>query len=99
MRDNLQHKLARASLAAIKLASTATSGSPFPLLAPSTTAPTISSMYLVRVNPSISLMMGSAGPMSNSVRKRFSSVVCFLRDESSAPVGSVVYELNLVRAT
>jgi hypothetical protein len=69
------------------LTSTATSGSPLPLLAPSTTAATISSRYLVRVNPSISLASVSEGPTSRLDLSRFSRVVCFLSDESRLPGG------------
>jgi hypothetical protein len=69
------------------LTSTATSASPLPFDAPSTTAATISSRYFVSVSPSISLMSASDGPTRREDLSRLMSVVCFLSDESSEPAG------------
>jgi hypothetical protein len=58
-----------------------------PFDAPSTTAATISSKYLVSVRPSISLMSASDGPTRSDDLSRLMSVVCFLREESRDPAG------------
>lgn len=71
----------------VKLTSTATSASPLPFDAPSTTAATISSRYFVSVSPSISLTSASDGPTRSEDLSRLMRVVCFLSDESSEPAG------------
>lgn len=87
MDDNLQASAAKRYLRRNGLTSTAASGSPLPLEAPSTTAPTISSKYLESVKPSISLMSASAGPTSNDDLSLLSRFVCFFNEASKFPGG------------
>lgn len=76
----------------VPLTSTALSISAFPpfeLVIPSTVAPTISATYFVSVRPSISLMSASAEVVRIADRNLLIRVVCFLRDASRDPLGSV----------
>jgi hypothetical protein len=86
-----------------RLTSTAPSTSAFPLAevpeTPSTTAALISSAYFVKLSPSISLMNVSEEVVNKAERSLFSSVVCFFKEESSAPLGPAIrnsrkYELQ-----